>query len=213
MRTRTVAAAVAVVLFSGCAYTVPPVSVRAPNVYSSYDAKIAGSYALVLDDSVRSVSRQVRASSHVCSAHNYPVDMGNAVASSIKGTLESIFESVVERTVPPSREVMITERLAGVVRVKLDDFSPRLQCSQGFWTGTCTSSTEVAFGVDVRGPEGTVLAASASGSKTADGDSGGACEGAATVLSDSIGKSMKDALERLGERIANSPRLRPAATK
>lgn len=200
-------------LVSGCAYNVQPVSTKAINIYSSYDSKVPGQYAVVLDDSIRHVNREIKPVSHVCSAHTYPIALGESIAISVKHTLDSVFEQTVEQSTMPSSETMKRLGLRGVVLVKMDDFSPRLSCSMGFWSGTCSGSTDMSFGINIRGTTGTLLSTSASGSRTFDGDSGGSCEGGANVLSESITRAAKDALERLAERISNSPRLRPIDSK
>lgn len=200
-------------LFSGCAYNVQPVSTKAINIYSSYESKVPGQFAVVLDDSIRNVSREVKPTSHVCSAHTYPVSFGDAISVSVKHTLDSVLEQTVEQSTMPSTETMAKLGLRGVVFVKMDDFSPRLSCSQGFWSGTCSGSTDISFGVNIRDASGTLLATSVSGSKTFDGSAGGGCGGAADVLSESISRATKDAMERLAERVSNSPRLRPADSR
>lgn len=197
-------------LVSGCAYNVQPVSTKAINIYSSYESKVPGQFAVVLDDSIRNVNREIKPVSHVCSAHTYPISIGDSIAVSVKHTLDSVFEQTVEQSTMPTSEAMTKQGLRGVVLVKMDDFSPRLSCSMGFWSGTCSGSTDISFGVNVRGANGTLLlATTVSGSKTFDGDSGGGCDGGANVLAESITRATKDALERLAERISNSSRLRP----
>lgn len=183
---------------TGCSYNVQPVSTKALNIYSAYENKVPGRYALVLDDSIRNVNREIAPVSYVCSAHRYPISVGDSLAVSVKQTLESVFEQVIEQGNVPSNETLAKLDLAGTVLVKLDDFSPRVLCTQGFFSGTCSASTDISFGVTVRGPNGPLLATAASGSKTADGDAGGACGGGATVIGDSITRATRDALGALG---------------
>lgn len=196
------------IIGSGCAYQVPAVRVSAPNIYSTYDNKISGNYALVLDDSVTNISREIKASSHVCSAHTYPLNLGDSAGTAVKNVMTSLFENMSVRTSMPSMDEMRRSGLNGVFVVKLDTLDPRLNCQMGFFSGTCSASADVAFGVTGTGPSGRLLGFSVSGSKVADGSAGGACEGASMVLGDAISRSMKDALERMGERISNAPSLR-----
>lgn len=197
-------------IVSSCAYNVQPVSTKALNIYSAYEEKIPGAYALIIDNSVRNVNREIAPVSYVCSAHRYPIVVGDSLAISVKQTLESVFEQVIEQSTLPSNESLSKLRLNGTVLVKLDDFSPRILCTQGFFAGTCTANTDISFGVTVRGVSETLLATAASGSKTADGSAGGACGGGAEVIADSITRATREALERLAERLSNSPRLRAA---
>lgn len=197
-------------ILTSCAYNVQPMSTKAVNIYSAYEEKIPGAYGLIIDNSVRNVNRKIAPVSYVCAAHRYPIVVGDSLAISVKQTLDSVFERVVEQKTLPSDESLSKLRLNGTVLVKLDDFSPRILCTQGFSQGTCTASTDISFGVTVRGLSETLLATAASGSKTADGSAGGACGGGAEVIGDSITRATREALERLAERLSNSPRLRAA---
>lgn len=193
----------------GCAYNVQPVSTKAINIYSSYESKVPGRFAIVIDDSARNINREIRSATSTCSAHSYPIALGESIAISVARTLDSVFEQTFEQPSMLSADAMTKLGLRGVALVKIDEFSPRLSCSMGFWSGTCTGSTDISLGINIRGVNGVLFATSVSGSKTFDGDSGSGCDGGANVLSESITRATKDALERLAERISNSPRLRP----
>jgi hypothetical protein len=195
-------------MLSGCAYSVKPISMPAVNIYSSYDDKIPGTWIIIIDDSAKNVLREIRASSHVCSAHTYPIYFGDAITTSINRTMHSVFENTIERTNMPTFEELQQIGAKGIVLVKMDTFEPRLRCSMGFWSGTCTASSDIGFGIIVRRQHEKLFAASVGGSKTIDGDSGNACEGAVSILSESISKSVREALERMAERLSNSPKLR-----
>lgn len=206
---RLVAAVVMAVLASGCAYKVTPMSARAVNIYSSHDDKVPGRYGLVIDPSVQQVHRVVTPMSHVCAAHSYPVHMDDALAQSVRHTMEMVFEEVTDLQVAPLSANYGETGMAGYAVVKLDEFRPRVTCSPGFWSVTCSATTEVIFAVSVRGPGGLLLSTSAGGSKTVDGSGGQYCDGAAVVLSESIERATRDALERLAERVSSSNKLRP----
>ena len=204
---------IALVLFlGGCSYAVKPVSMPAMNIYSSYDEKIPGTWVVVIDQDMENISREIRTSSYVCSAHKYPINVGDAIATSVKRTMRSVFENTIDRTSMPTNEELIALRANGTVLVKLDTFEPRLRCSQGFWSVLCTGSADIEFGVIVRGRNGKLFATSVGDSAIIDGDGGGACQGGANVLSEAISKSVKEALERMGERLSNSPKLRKGQT-
>jgi len=205
-------AALSTVLLGGCSYAVKPVSMPAVNIYSSYDEKIPGTWFIVLDEDMRNIDREISASSHVCSAHKYPINVGDAIATSVNRTMRSVFENTLERKSMPTNQELTEAGAKGTVLVKLDTFEPRVRCSMGFWSGSCTGSADIEFGVIVRGKDGKLFATSVGDSATVDGDSGGACEGVANILSESISKSVKEALERMGERLSNSPKLRDKST-
>ena len=195
-------------LFSGCAYNVQPEVSAATNVYSSYNGKVPGRYVVVIDGSMNDMHRTVKPSSYVCSADSYPVDTSNVFAASIMGTLNQVFQSTVEENDMPSAEDLKRLDALGTVFVRLDDFSPRLSCSMGFWSGSCTAHTDLSFGVEVRNPKGMLYATSVEADKTASGDAGQACGGAANILARSIKKATRDAMNRMAERLANAERIR-----
>lgn len=198
------------VLSAGCAYTVQPAATKAVNIHTSYDTKVPGKFAVVFDDGIRSVNREIRPASHFCGAHTYPVSLGDSIHVSLQRTLALVFEDIVKKPSMPTADTMARLGIRGAVLVRMDNFSPRLVCSMGFWSGTCTATTEISFGVSIRGSGGTMFGTSASGSNTFDGDAGAACGGGAVVLSESITRATRDALERMAERVSNSPRLRVA---
>lgn len=78
----------------------------------------------------------------------------------------------------------------------------------GFWSGSCTAHTDLSFGVEVRNPKGMLYATSVEADKTASGDAGQACGGAANILARSIKKATRDAMNRMAERLANAERIR-----
>lgn len=197
-----------VVLFSGCAYNVQPQVSAATNIYSSYSEKIPGRYVVVIDSSMNDIHRDIKASSYVCSGPTYPIDMGNVLAASIMGTLDQVFHETIEQSDMPTAEMLKRLDSVGTVFVRLDDFSPRLTCTQGFWSGNCTADTDITFGVQVRDPNGMIYATSVDSEKSSSGDAGQACNGGATVLERSIKKATRDAMNRMAERLSNSDRLR-----
>lgn len=214
MKHYSTSALLPLVLLAGCAYNVQPPISPAINIYSSYEDKLPGRYIVVLDDSLRNLNREISPSSYICSAHRYPLELGGALSSSVKQTLDQSFEETMEqRTNPPLAAIQETGA-AGVVLVRLDSLQPRVSCQSGFWTTSCTATTDISFGVNIRGKDGQQLFGTSVGSsRTAQGDAGGACGGGATLLAQSIGDATKDALERMAERISNSARLRQASAE
>lgn len=209
-KTIQVGLVVSFVFASGCAYQSVPVSAPAINIATNFDKKVPGKWAMILNEDIGQARKEVKASSYACSAHTYPVDAGQAFQASIRRTLESVFESVVEPAGSLSIEAMKTGGYKGQVTMRLSDFSPRLTCSMGFWSGSCTSNVDVGFAAEVKGQDGKILHnSSAGGSKSADGNSGGACEGGSNVLAEATSRATKDALERIAERLSNAQTLRP----
>jgi hypothetical protein len=71
---------VLILMVCGCSYSVQPVSTKALSIYSAYDNKVPGKYAVILDDSIRVVNREIAPASYVCSAHRYPIAVGDTLA-------------------------------------------------------------------------------------------------------------------------------------
>jgi len=203
-------ALVCVMVMTGCAYQVKPVAPGAINVYSSYESKVPGKFVVVYDDSLRNVSREIRPVSHVCSAHTYPLDAGDSLVNGLRKMFDATLQETREAKTLPSLNEMQSDGTRAAILVRLEDLSVRLSCSLGFWSGTCTSTTDMSMSVSAKNSEGkNVFDTQVTGSKTVDGDSGGACDKANELVEESFTRSARDALERLAERIANAARLRP----
>lgn len=191
----------------GCAYNIAPTNAPAVNVYSSYDSKIPGTWVLVVDPSVE-FSRDIKPSTYICQAHKYPFSTGDSIKASVTQTLTNVFEELAIRPSSPSAEEMRSQNWRGVIVIRLDSFQPRLACQQGFWSATCSATADLSFGLEVNGPDGRLLGTSVGSSKTADGDSGAYCGDAANVFSEAYRLALRDALERLAEKVSNTQRLR-----
>jgi hypothetical protein len=210
-RAATITLAFAITL-GGCTYKVMPTSTKPMNIYSHHDEKVHGRFGLLIDHSVREVHRSIKPSSHACSGHSYPLEMGDSLATSVRHTSEMLFDEVVEMHTAPTGEAMRADNIRGYALVKLDEFKPRVNCAAGFWSMTCTAHADVAFGITVRGLDGILFSTAVGGTKSADGDAGGACEAVAGLVANAIELATRDALERMAERISNSPKLRANAT-
>jgi len=197
-------------LISGCAYNVPvqPVSAESINIYSSYENKVPGQFAVVFDENIRNVNREVRPMTEVCGPHSYPISLSDSIAVSVKHTLDLVFEQPVELATMPASETMKKLGLRGVVLVKMADFSPMLVCSPG---RGCSGSTNISFGVNISSINGALLGTLVSGSKTI--DVAESCSGGARALSESITGATRTALERLATEASNSLKLRPSEAR
>jgi hypothetical protein len=198
----------------GCAYSVPTTVSPAVNIYSSYEEKIPGTVILVIDDSIKNVSQELKPQSYVCSAHTFPIRLGSALSQSIRQTTEAIFENVIEQTNFPTKDQLAQLNGKGVIYVKLNRFSPRISFSPGFWSSHANSSCDVVLDITVKDKQNkNLIVTSVSGSRSADGDGGGNCSNGANVLSDAISQSIRDAMERYAERLSNSEKVRSAFTE
>lgn len=198
-------------LGAGCSYKTPVNTVHGVNVYSSYEDKIPGRFALIINADRSLFDKTISSTSFTCSAHKFPISLTDSFISSIKQANEAIFESTFERSTMPTVEEMQKDNLSGYIFITSKLFEPRLQFIPGFWSTTATATTDIGFDYNIRDRNNNLLLnGSISGNRTSDGDAGNACGGGSNVLAESISKSLRDALERYGERVSNSPKLREA---
>lgn len=186
---------------TGCAHKIDPASVSSVNVYTTRDAKIPGKYNLVIDDNIKGLTKEVKMSSYACSAHTYPMSVGNPLAQSIRNATRSAFENAMEMSTggTPAADI------SGTVVYRLEDFNPKLSCSTGFWSVNCTATTELGMNILVRDNAGKVVVnTAASASRSADGDAGSMCDKAGNLVGESFVKATKEVLERLLERVSNA---------
>lgn len=66
----------------------------------------------------------------------------------------------------------------------------------------------MTVGLVIDGLSGRLLGTRVEGDDDYKAEAGGACEGGAIAIGKALEEAMKEALERLGEKISNSPRLR-----
>lgn len=189
------------ILITGCAHRIEPTAVSSVNVYSTRDAKIQGKYNLVIDDNIKSLSKDVKMSSHACSAHTYPMVVGEALSQSIRNATRSAFDEANETNSTGS----VIAGFSGSVIYRLEDFQTRLSCSAGFWTLNCSATTDIGLNVLVKDSTGKVIVnTAANASRSADGEAGSMCDKAGDLVGQSFNKATKDVLERLLERVSNS---------
>ena len=193
---------------SGCAYQVKPISAPAVNIYTTYDDRIPGRWAVVVADTSM-LDKVIDPSSYECSAHKYPFNAGSTIRTSVEQTMQQVFEEVESAVNVPSSDTMMESGNNGYVLVRVSGFQPRLVCNSKFFSMSCTGTSELAMTVDVVGLDGRkLLSTSVGGTATADGNAGGACGQAAEVVAEAYRRSLKETLERMAERISNSRRIR-----
>jgi hypothetical protein len=184
-------------------YITRPDPVIGITIYTTDAEKIKGTWVYIIDDSVASASRQIKASSHACSLHTYPVNAGDALVTSIGYSMERLFQTAIPRKEMPPENVIEKEGLTGSLIIKLDEFYPRFNCSVGQFEGYCTASTDLSFTailVDFASMKRKYIHVTSQ--RTADGGSGEMCAGVSNIISESVKRATKDCLERLSEKIS-----------
>ena len=199
-------AIIVVLIATGCSYTATTDISPATNIYSNYPDRIAGRWALHVD--ADEMAGQFKVSGFVCSAHTYPVDARNAFSVSVERTLQNIMEDVEVVSNPIHREEIMASGFNGMIRVEARELEIDLTVIPGFWSSEMEADAELTVSVTVDGADGRLMGTTIEGDDDYKAQAGGACEGGATAIGKAVEAAMKETLERLGERLSNSPRLR-----
>lgn len=191
---------------AACSHTAPVSVSPNLNVYSSYGEKLPGSYLLYVGD--RDLSATIKPTGMNCGFHSFPIDIREAFKMSTTRTIEQLVESVelVDNPVPAA-DLARTGK-AGMIVVQPQDMNIRVQFIEGFWTATADADAELAASITVDTSAGRVLGTTASGDSSATGGAGTLCDGGGRVIGEATEKALEELLGQIGERFANSPRLR-----
>ncbi|MDB5437060.1 MAG: hypothetical protein JWR47_3317, partial [Phenylobacterium sp.] len=178
------------------------------NVYSSYDDKLPGSYALYVDSEL--FSQTVRPTGYNCAAHTFPLDMRDTFKQSVVKTIQQLVEEVEVVQTPLSGEALARSGKRGQIIVRADGLTARVQFIPGFWRASSEGNVELTANMSVDGANGRILGTTAEGAGTAQGEAGLMCGGGANAVATAAEKATKQLLGQLGERLSNSPRMRAA---
>jgi hypothetical protein len=203
------ALAAASLALGACAYNAPVGVSPNLNVYSSYDEKLPGSYALYVDSEL--FSQTVRPTGYNCAAHTFPLDMRDTFKQSVTRTIQQLVEEVEVVQSPLSGEALARSGKRGQIVVRADGLNARVQFIPGFWSASSEGNVELTANLSVDGSNGRILGTTAEGSGTAQGDAGLMCGGGANAIAMAAEKATKQLLGQLGERLSNSPRMRAAS--
>ncbi len=196
----------------GCSHTVLSTISPAVNMHSSFDKKMKGPVVLVIEYDPKAVNQKVKPSTHICSAHSYPIMVGDDLASSIRATTDAIFEHVVEQVALPTRDEMQEKDIQGTIYVRLNRFYPTISFSRGIWETDGMASCDIVLDVIVTDSENKdLLITTVEGTRMAEGGGVGAfCGGGADLLSNAISRGIRETMERYAERVSNSDKIREA---
>lgn len=189
-------------LFTGCAYHAKVSSTSAPVSEIRPDKQLGCTASYFIESEIADLSREVKPSSYVCSAHNFPLEVGEALRSSIVKVLDGTFKNVV---VSSSKTPSDTDGRYKFI-FSLDTFQPSLRFSPGFWQANISATTEIVLKVIVVAENGKeVVRTTISGEGSA--ESGGQCGDGAQVMAEATQKAIKRTLENLVYKIINSDYL------
>ena len=192
---------VSTLVLSGCAHKATVNSVSPTNIFTNSGQKIVGSTTFFVDpSSLTRLRRDDAMQGFLCGAHKYPIDASESFLASIPSMMDQIFDSSERATGSGD------ERLNLLFRV--ERFEPRVRFSSGFFSNTADATVELAVSVVGTRQGQRVFGTTVDSQRSKTGDGGGFCEGGGLVLADATSTVIKDVLEKLGERIANSPAIR-----
>ena len=181
----------------GCSYGVATRTAPAGNVYSIHDSKIPGAFAMQIAGMDNCCRKEVRPSGYVCSGHNYPLEGGDALRSSIQNTLSQVFE-----TIAPS------EGQGNVITISVNRFDATIRFAPGFWTVQAYSTAEIGLDIKAMRNGKAVLNTSVFAERSKDGDGGAFCGDGSQVIAEAIASATREVMERMAERLSNNPALR-----
>lgn len=187
---------VALFLVAGCSYQAPvsPSSAGAAAVMPSRVSQIP--VLLVVGDFEPGL-RQVRPGALECSAHSYPLDIRQALFSSLRSTTLAAYPNLrVARGSEPARPG--EARIA----VNLDTVEARLRFLPGFWQATASANVEVALNVQVTDSRNRdVYRGIALG--TGSEEVGGACPAGANALGEAASKAIRRVVQDFVSKAIN----------
>lgn len=212
-KNRLAVMALALVFMGGCTYKAKPPAILASNIYSTFGVEIPGRFLYSFDETTwNKLMIEDSVSGFVCSAHTFPVDARSALKASIDKTMPLIFENVERASSPPTADAMRRRGITGHVIFKIEDFRSDLSYAPKFFSSDANARVDLSVGVVVTSPTGRLLATAVSGSRAGREDSVFFCEGGDQALARATSDTMREVLERLGERLSNSQKIRHAET-
>ena len=175
-------------------------------LYSNYDDRIPGRFALYVDADV--MKKDIKVIGYVCRAHSYPTDARAAFRNSVVGTFGDLVEELEVVKQPLTRSGLAGRGLTAMIVVEAEDYSADLSVIPGFFSALMQAYVEIAARITVDGVDGRLLGTSVEGNEDFRADAGIACEGGGVAVGRATEKAMRETMERLGERLANSRRIR-----
>jgi hypothetical protein len=187
----------------GCAHKATVSTVRATNIYSDSDKKVSGSYTYLVDrTSLTKLKKDDTVQGMACSAHHFPIDGGEAFVNSLPHMLEEVFETISKTSEGEGR----ANRTQLVFRV--ERFEPRLKFNQKFFGMDAEATVELGVSVVGTRDGKRVFGTTVDTQRSKSGDGGMYCSGGGEVVADATRDAIKDVLEKLGERMANTQAFR-----
>ena len=172
-------------------------------------AQHAQGFVLVIDNSIYNISRDVRPSTLLCSAHRFPITIDQQLALSIRKTTEDIFKGVIVQKFMPTKDQLENLNCNLVLLVKLKRFDSNLRFFPGFWSSEAVATCNLELEITAKNSNNNILiTTTVKGNGTIDRNAGSFCGGGAIVLGEAVNRTIEEIMERYAERISNSRVIR-----
>lgn len=199
---------IAAVVMSACTYNASAPVSPAYDVYSNYEDKLPGQYALFVDS--EEFAGEYSVEGFACSAHSYTQDAKGAFEQSVTKTFQNLVTELEVVDQPLSGGDLEAQGYNGMIVVEAEEIDVRINVIPGFWSADMSADVELAASLRVDGRQGRLLGTTVSGDDDAKTGAGTGCEGGAKALSTATSRALEELMQRLGERLSNSRRLREA---
>ena len=191
-----------------CTYKADVQPVTTATVYSSYDEKIGGNIAVLVEHN--DLFKCADAGIYADTPHKFPMDITNSLVDSVIMLSKQLFDNSEYVLEQPSIKNENKKLFDGTLIVKGKHFEPRLQFKNRFWdTPSAEADIEIAFDFTVKDKYGNTLIYStvkSTGETIQNANSD--YSGGAKALSVAASKALEDCLEQMAEKISNSEKVR-----
>ena len=191
------------ILALGCAHKGTVSSIRATNIYSDSDKKLPGNVVYTVDQtSLTKLQVTDTVKGILCGAHTFPVDAADAFKQSFPHMLDQVFENIRQSDTPSKDGVILIFRV--------ERFEPTIRFTSKFFGSDGTATVEMGVSVVGNKNGARVFGTTVDTQRTKNGEAGLYCSDGGQIVADAVRDAAKDILEKLGERMANSPSLKAA---
>jgi hypothetical protein len=189
------------ILLAGCAHNTTVSSVQAVNFYSENENKIQEEAKYSVDQtSLEKLSKKDTVQGFICSAHKFPIDGSEALIASLPSMMEQVFESAQKSDANRTNSGLM-------FLFRVERFDPRLKFNDKFFSVDAEATVEIGLSVVGYRDGVRVFGTTVDTQRTRSGSGGAVCDGGGAVLADATRDAIKDVLEKIGERMANSQKL------
>ena len=200
---RTLITLAVIGLLTGCTYQSQVTPQASYDVYSGYEDRVSGKWALHVsgENNLQGTAEEL---SYTCSAHNYPISYGSSFRNSVEATISNLVDDIESTSDVPVES--LDSATAGLIRVRAESADADLRFHQGFWTSKPEANARVRATLQVEGKSGKLMGTTVIGRGTAGAEGG--CEKGADALRKASEEALEELMREIGERFTNSPRVR-----